>query len=184
MMDAQRLILIMLSEIYEHLGIHGRDCIDATFVRAAIGTNQTWGLSWQYPWNVAWKSEAPPIVSEVVAILDMWCFIEEAHERISTEEKEFVKAEANPYGDARFTGFDCHANPDHIMAARFPIGDLGPFTRFKERNFFSQSSSLGEYQRMYRVFEPIRKTFVRQTVDGERDNTDFIRASEPSKNNK
>jgi uncharacterized protein len=51
MTHAERLILIMLSEIYEHLGINGRDCIDATFVRSAIETDQTWGLSWQYPFT-------------------------------------------------------------------------------------------------------------------------------------
>jgi uncharacterized protein YfbU (UPF0304 family) len=119
-----------------------------------------WGLSWQYPFNFGGKSEAPPIVSEVVAILDMWSFIEEPHERFSTEEKERVKAEADPYGDARFTGFDCHANSDHIAAARFLIEELGRFLRFKGRNLYSPSSSLSEYQRMYRVFEPIRKTLL------------------------
>jgi uncharacterized protein YfbU (UPF0304 family) len=93
-----------------------------------------------------------------MAILDMWSFIEEAHDRFSSEEKERVKAEAAPYGDAQFTGFDCRAEPDHVAAARFLIEDLGRFTRFKGRNLYSHPSSLGEYQRMYRVFEPIRKT--------------------------
>ena len=95
-----------------------------------------------------------------MAILDMWSFIEEAHERFSTEEKQRVKAEADPYGDARLTGFDCHANSDHIAAARFLIEELGRFPRFKGRNLYSPSSSLSEYQRMYRVFEPIRKTLL------------------------
>jgi uncharacterized protein YfbU (UPF0304 family) len=160
MTHAERLILVMLSEVYEHLGIGGRDYIDAKFVRSAIETNQTWGLSWEYPFIFGGKSEAPAIVTEVVAILDMWSFIEEAHERLSADEKKRVKAEADPYGDARFTGFDCHTDTEHIAAARFLIENLGRFTRFKGRNLDSHPLSLAEYQRMYRVFEPIRKTLA------------------------
>jgi hypothetical protein len=33
MTHAEKFMLIMLSEIYGHLGIDGRECIDATFVR-------------------------------------------------------------------------------------------------------------------------------------------------------
>ena len=106
------------------------------------------------------QSDAPPTVSEVVAILDMWSFIEKAHDRFSAEEKERVKAEADPYGGERFTGFDCHAKPEHIAAPRFLIDDLGRFTKFRRRHLYSQPSSLGEYQHMYRVFQPIRKTLL------------------------
>ena len=42
MTPAEKLILIILSEIYEHLGIKGRDGIDTTFVRSMIERNQTW----------------------------------------------------------------------------------------------------------------------------------------------
>lgn len=45
MTHAERLILIMFSEIYEHLWIHGRKCIDSTFVRSAIESNQTYPVA-------------------------------------------------------------------------------------------------------------------------------------------
>jgi hypothetical protein len=61
-----------------------------------------------------------------------------------TEEKERVKAVFDFHGDARFTGCDCHTDPDHIAAAGFLIEDLDRFTTFKERNVYSHGSSLGE----------------------------------------
>ena len=141
--------------------IHGRDRLDATFIRSAVETNRASGsYRGNFPSVFGGKSEAPPIVSEVVAILDMWSFSEEAHERFSAEAKERVKAEADPYGGARCTGFDWCADRDDIAAARFFIEDLGRFTRFEGRNLYSHPSSLGEYQRTYRVFEPIRKTLL------------------------
>ena len=100
------------------------------------------------------------IVSEVVAILDMWSFIEEAHEGFSVEEKKRVKAEARPYGDARFVGFDRHTDILHIEVAKFLIEGLDHFSRFKGRDLDSHVPVLNAYLRMYQVFEPIRKTLV------------------------
>ena len=119
MTHAEKLILIMLSEIYEHLGIGGADHINARFVRSAIDSNQTWALSRKYPFIFGGRTQTPDVVSEVRDILDMWSFIEEAHEGFSAEEKKRVKAEARPYGDARFVGFDRHTDILHIEVAKF-----------------------------------------------------------------
>ena len=67
----------------------------------------------------------------------MWYFIEEAHERFSAEEKKRVKAEARPYGDARFVGFDRHTDILHIEVAKFLIEGLDHFSRFKGRDLDS-----------------------------------------------
>ena len=90
----------------------------------------------------------------------MWSFIEEAHEGFSAEEKKRVKAEARPYGDARFVGFDRHTDILHIEVAKFLIEGLDHFSRFKGRDLDSHVPVLNAYLRTYQVFEPIRKTLV------------------------
>ena len=64
MTHAEKLILIMLSEIYEHLGIGGADHINARFVRSAIDSNQTWALSRKYPFIFGGRTQTPHVVSE------------------------------------------------------------------------------------------------------------------------
>ena len=160
MTHAEKLILIMLSEIYEHLGIGGADHINARFVRSAIDSNQTWALSRNIPSFFGGRTQTPDVVSEVRDILYMWSFIEEAHERFSAEEKKRVKAEARPYGDARFVGFDRHTDILHIEVAKFLIEGLDHSSRFKGRDLDSHVPVLNAYLRMYQVFEPIRKTLV------------------------
>jgi len=122
-----------------------------------IDGNQTWALSWKYPWIFAGRTETPSVVSQVRNILDMWAFIEEAHERFSAEEEERVKAKAHPYGNARFAGFDRHTDIQHIQAARFLIEDLNYFSRFKGRDLDSHVPVLNAYLRMYQGFEPVRR---------------------------
>jgi uncharacterized protein YfbU (UPF0304 family) len=163
MTHAERLILIMLSEIYEHLGIKSRAGIDATFVRAQIERNQTWALSWKYPFIFDGKAETPAIVGEVVDILDMWSFIEEAYERFSAEEQEHVRIEAHLNGDPLFAGFDRHEDVRHVAAGRCLLEDLGKFSRFNRESPESTppyTHLLNAYRRMCRVFEPIRKILV------------------------
>ena len=96
MTHAEKLILIMLSEIYEHLGIGGADHINARFVRSAIDSNQTWALSRKYPFIFGGRTQTPDVVSEVRDILDMWSFIEEAHDGFSAEEKSASKQKRAP----------------------------------------------------------------------------------------
>ena len=44
--DGEKLILLMLTDIYDKLGVQGE--IDPQFVRSAIFDNMLWGLSWKY----------------------------------------------------------------------------------------------------------------------------------------
>lgn len=44
--SGEKLILVMLSEVYEELSVKGE--IDSTFIKAAILDNQIWGLDWKY----------------------------------------------------------------------------------------------------------------------------------------
>jgi len=57
---------------------------------------------------------------EAVDVLDMWEFIEEAFEKLSTEEKERLAKEVGPWGkDVQFLGFDGNNVSEHLSIARF-----------------------------------------------------------------
>ena len=163
MTPAEKLILIILSEIYEHLGIKGRDGIDTTFVRSMIERNQTWALSWKYPFIFDGKAETPAVVGEVADILDMWLFIEDAYERLSAEEQDQVRIKAHLNGDPLFAGFDRHEDVRHVAAARCLLEDLGKFPRFNREVPESTppyTHLLNAYRSMYRVFANIRPKLV------------------------
>ncbi len=153
--DAEKLILIMLCDIYEHLKIKGE--IDPKFVQSAIWNDHTWALEWQYTGIFQGKGETPQIVKEVVDILEMWSTVESYYDRLSAEDKELVKKEAHPYGsEVRFPGFDGNNEGEYMSIARFLIDDLHRFTNFKGRELNSHMPSLEQYQRMLVVFQTLR----------------------------
>jgi uncharacterized protein len=148
----EKLILIMLCEIYEKLGIEGE--IDPEVVKKAIFSEQTWGLAWEYP-GVIGEMESPPIVREVVDILQMWSLIESAYDKLSDPEKEALKRAVPLAGDdLKFKGFDANNEP-HYGVAQYLINELERFIEFKGRYLNSHSPLLGSYQRMLAVFKPI-----------------------------
>ena len=66
--NAEKLILLMLSDIYEKLGLDG---ININLLRSAIYTENTWALDWEMPGVVGSDSEPLPThVREVVAGVD------------------------------------------------------------------------------------------------------------------
>jgi len=153
--DPEKLILIMLSEIHEKLGIENG--VDPKFVQSAIYSENTWGLRWKYTGIFTDKGETPAEVTEVVDILDMWSFIESAYHGLSADDKERIRVEAEPFGThVRFAGFDGNNESEHIGIARFLIDDLDRFTSFKGRDLNSHSPSLEAHRRMLAVFLPLR----------------------------
>ena len=88
--DGEKLILIMLSEIYQRLEI--KSDIDPAFVQDAIHTGNIWGLDWEYTGIFhGTDRDDPPALHEAVEIMDMWDNIEDAYEHLSDEDKERVK---------------------------------------------------------------------------------------------
>ena len=152
----EKLTLLMLSEIYEKLGIAGE--LDPEFIKEAIFSNHTWGLRWKYPGlfdgDVA---EDPPEVREVVEFLDMWDLIELSLEELEANEQNRVQTEANPHRRSiSFPGFDGNSETSHLGAAKFFIGQLGLWSRFNERDINAHRPTLGEHRRMLEAFLPIR----------------------------
>lgn len=153
---AEKLILKMLCEVYEKLGIRGE--IDHKFVESALNSDQLWAFEWEYQFlqDVNKPRENPKVVKEVVDILDMWSFLEGAFERLDAEQKQRVIDEADLYGgEVKFSGFDAN-NEDHYSVAVFMIGDLRRFNRFESRELNSHSESVPAYKRMLAVFLPMR----------------------------
>jgi uncharacterized protein len=95
--DGEKLILVMLTEIFGKLGIEGKT--DPKFVQSAIFNDMLWGLNWKYSGIPFEKTENPPAVSDVLRILDMWRFIEQSYEKLSPEDKTRVEIEASPLGE-------------------------------------------------------------------------------------
>jgi uncharacterized protein YfbU (UPF0304 family) len=153
--DSEKLILIMLSEIYEKLQLDGE--IDPKLIKSAIFSGNTWGINWQYSGIPFEDDDTPEIVKEVVNILDMWSFIEDSYENLSEKDKLLVEKEAKPFGkDPKFRGFDGNNETYQMGIAMFLIDDLNRFQKYKGRDLNSHSPSIDTYRRMYTVFEPMR----------------------------
>lgn len=155
--NPEKLILLMLSEIYDKLDLTN---VDTNLLRSAIYTENTWALDWEMPGVVGSTSEpAPPLVNAVVNYLDMWSFLEEAYASFDAVSKEKIAREAEPFGKSvRFPGFDGNNECEALSISRILVNDMGRFSRFKGRDLNSHVSLLDSYSRMYKIFATIRAT--------------------------
>jgi uncharacterized protein YfbU (UPF0304 family) len=157
--DGEKLILLMLGEIQRALKIEGE--IDAEFLQSAILNEQTWGIPWKYPGIPFENTETPEIVGEVVDILDMWSFVEEAVFQLDDKERAELEQKAHPFGsEPKFRGFDGNNESEHVAVARFLVNDLDRFESMKGRSLNSHSPSIDLYRRMLNEFSRIRSTLV------------------------
>lgn len=155
--SAEKLILLMLTDIYKKLSIKDAE-IDPDFILSAISTGNTWALSWRYDGLSERNDTLDRIANETSDILDMWSFIERSWKELPSDQKKLVQTSANPFGtDVRFRGFDGNNETAHMSAARFFVENLDQFAEFKGRDFNSHSPSIDAYRRMFAVFEAIRR---------------------------
>ena len=154
--DGEKLIILMLSELYDKLEIRGE--IKRIFIRSAIFSDNTWSIPWKYSGIPFENQETPEIVKEVLDILEMWSFIERSYEVLSDDEKNVVRNGADPFGDdPTFPGFDGNNEPNQMGIATFLVNDLDRFQEFKGRYFNSHCPSIDSYRRMLPVFESTRR---------------------------
>src|SRR5438034_893848 len=92
--DGEKLILMVLADMYKHLEIKGE--FDPDFISTTISGGHLWGLRWKYTHIPFEKSENPPEVSETVDILDMWSSLEESYGKLSPADNQKVEKEAEP----------------------------------------------------------------------------------------
>ncbi len=161
--DGEKLIILMLSELYEKLDVEGE--IEPDFIKSAIFSDQLWGIKWKYSGIPFEETEDPAIVSEVVDILDMWSFIEHTYGQLSNEQKEKLEVDAAPFGkDPKFQGFDGNNETEYMGTAMFLVNELDRFQEFKGRSFNSHCPSIDMHHRMLKAFEPIRKKLANKSL--------------------
>lgn len=153
--DGEKLIILLLSELYEKLDVKGE--MDAGFIKSAIAGDQTWGIRWKYPGIPFDEATDPTVVREVVDILDMWSFIEHSYGRLTDEQKSELEERVGDFGkNPRFAGFDGNNETDHMATAIFLVNDLERFEVFKGRSLNCHHPSLEMHFRMLEKFNPIR----------------------------
>lgn len=157
--DGEKLILIMLGDVYKALKIDGE--IDPAFVARTIYGGHNWALKWELSGVFHGHTDDYANVSEVVDIMDMWDFIESGYAKLSKSAKASIEKDADPFGKyVRFSGFDGNNESSHLSIARFLVDDLKRFSIFEGRDLNSYAPLLDSYRRMLRVFEPMRRTLV------------------------
>ncbi len=164
--SSEKLILIMLSEIYQKLDIDPNQGIDPEFVQEAIYTNNTWGLNWKYQGIFDGSADStPPEVNEVVDYLDMWTFVESAIGELTADQLLRLEEKTGLKSDAiKFNGFDGNNESRYFGIANFLIQKLDRFTNFKDRYLNSHMQVIGGYRRMHLAFEPMRRMLVGQSL--------------------
>jgi uncharacterized protein YfbU (UPF0304 family) len=158
--DGEKLLAMMLGDIYRHLKIGGGE-IDPNFVSDVIVGGHYWAPTWDMSGLFHSHEDDPRDVSFVVDVLDMWDFIESGYEKLEKKDKDRIEKEAEPFGKyVEFTGFDGNNEATHIGIARFLIEKMNRFTAFKGRELNSHMPTLATYRRMLSVFEPMRNGLI------------------------
>jgi uncharacterized protein YfbU (UPF0304 family) len=161
--DGERLILMMLRDMSKTLKVKGE--IDPDFVAEAIWGGHYWGLEGQYTGLFHGHEDSRANLSEVVEILDMWSFLEEAYAKLSAAEKDRLQKEVGPLGKTvRFRGFDGNNESERLGIARFLIEKMERFPSFKGRDLNSHMPTTATYHRMLSIFRPIRTTLMGRTL--------------------
>ncbi len=152
--DSEKLILVMLSELYDTMGVKGE--IDPDFIRSAVLGNKTWSIPWMYPGIPFAEDDTPEVVKEVLDILDMWSVIEASYAELSADEKEQLASKAEPFGkEPKFRGFDGNNESEYMSTASFLVNKLDRFEEFKGRYFNSHSRVVDVYRRMLPAFDEV-----------------------------
>lgn len=162
--DGERLILMMMRDIYRHLKVEGE--IDPEFVGEVISGGHYWAPKWEMEGLFHEEEDDPSDVQFVVDVMDMWGFLERGFEKLSKKDKERVEKETAPFGRrVRFDGFDGNNEASHLGIARFLTEKMKRFSEFAGRELNSHSPTLDMYSRMLAVFKPMRPTLVGVPLD-------------------
>jgi len=149
--DGEKVIILMLADIQEKLNVQGE--FEPEFLRSAIESDNVWGISWRYPGIPLDNSDVPPIVDEVIAILEMWDFIELSFDSLSVQDEKGYQEIVEIYRDEpRFIGFDGNHESEYVSTARFLVEELERFTRFKDRGMDNGILTINLHRRMLREF--------------------------------
>ena len=153
--DGEKLLTIMMRDVYKHLKIEGE--IDADFMADVIYGGHYWAPIWDMTGLFHEYQDRPQDVKFVCDALEMWSFIEEGYEKLSTEDRTQLDKDV---GYVQFIGFDGNNESSHLGIARFFIEKMNRFSRFNGRELNSHCPVAPRYKRMLEIFEPMRKSLV------------------------
>lgn len=154
--DGEKIILLMLSELYDALKVQGE--IEPDFIRSAIFSDKMWSIPWKYSGIPFEHQDTPEIVKEVLDILDLWSFIEHSYRELPENDKLSLEKQAKTFGkDPKFSGFDGNSETDYMGTASFVVNKLDRFEEFKGRYFNSHCPMVDAYRRMLSAFNDIRE---------------------------
>lgn len=152
--DGEKLIVLMLTEMYDKLQVDGE--MDSEFLRAAIFDDATWSIPWKYPGIPFKRHETPPVVKEVIDILDMWDVIELSYSRLPEDSKKQLSTALKEFQiPPTFRGFDGNNESEHLGTAYFVINQLERFQGFEKRELNSHLPSITRYRKMLDVFNTL-----------------------------
>jgi uncharacterized protein len=165
--DGEKLILVMLAEIYKHLDIKGE--INPELVLSSIFHAQTWGLNWEYGELLNTPEEDPDVVQETTNILDMFRLLTPSYDKLSQSDKDRIEKEAAPFGgdDTKFQGFDGNNDP-HYGVVRYLVKDLERYDELTNAPLNSHSSAtLGKYRRMLAVYNTMLDPYPQEGLSAD-----------------
>lgn len=152
----ERLIISLLADVHEHLGIE--NSVSPQLLRAAVLDGHIWALDWTYQSLADDYSVDKNVVKHVVDTLDMYMFLETGFEALHPDEQERVKA-ANYDSSPTFRGWDGNNESQYNSVASTLIDDMKRFGHFESRSHLnSHMPSVDVYDRMLAAFIPIRET--------------------------
>lgn len=164
--DGEKMLMLMMGDLYKKLGIGEEGEINPHFLAKVIYGGHYWAPQWEMNRFFHNHADSQEDVKHVVNVLDMWTFIEEGYEVLSSEQKALIVQEVGPWAkDVEFRGFDGNEGVTQMRIASFLVAELNRFRRFKGRSLNSHSSTFHEYTAMYRQFELIRPTLVGKRLD-------------------
>lgn len=154
--DGEKIIIQLLVQMMEKVGVEKLDVESAQFVIKAIQGGHYWAPHWEWVGLLHDHADDPADVKFVVDVLDMWSFIEDSYKAFSAPQKKAFAAEALWNKSPEFSGFDGNHEGELRSIARFLVDEMKRFTQFSKRTLNSHTRKREQYQHMLAVFEPIR----------------------------
>ena len=157
--DGEKLILFMLSEIYQRLEVNGD--VDAELVSEALTSGQYWAISSKHSWLLEWDNPKEGVLRETMEIMTMWSVIESAYNKLTDDEKAYISKQTDLSSSSfEFRGFDLNHEGDHYGIADFAVRKMNKFAVFAGRNMNSHSRSIDWYRRMYAKYQEVSSVSV------------------------
>lgn len=164
--DGEKLLLLMMGDLYKHLRLTSQEAVDVDFISKVIYGGHYWAPKWELTGVFHGHADDQRHLRKVLDVLEMWDFLERGYERLSTKDRARVAKEAAPFGKpVEFVGFDGNNEAEYLGIAYFLVNEMKRYTRFAKRDLNSHMPTLAMHERMLGVFQPMKQGIVRAELD-------------------